>query len=94
MVVSRHALDEGANVGIDAWSSRPPPRASAPASPQAFATPPGNRGRLDQHQRVSPPRPHPLQADPEQTVGGAEASIRTSEDAQLVAEGENLEEDV
>jgi hypothetical protein len=35
-----------------------------------------------------------LQADPEQTVGLAEASIGTSEDAQLVAQGENLEEDV
>jgi hypothetical protein len=54
----------------------------------------GNRGRLDKHQRVSPPRPTPLQAEPEETVGGAEASIRTREDAQLMVQGENLEKDV
>jgi hypothetical protein len=36
----------------------------------------------------------PLQAEPEEAVGRAEASIRTSEDAQLVAQGENLDEDV
>jgi hypothetical protein len=35
-----------------------------------------------------------LQAEPEQTVGRAEASTRTSQDAQLVAQGENLEEDI
>jgi hypothetical protein len=35
-----------------------------------------------------------LQAEPEQTVGRTEASIRTTEDAQLMAQGENLEEDV
>jgi hypothetical protein len=35
-----------------------------------------------------------LQAKPEQTVSRAEASIGTSEDAQLMAQGENLEEDV
>jgi hypothetical protein len=36
----------------------------------------------------------PLQAEPEQTVSRAEASIGTSADAQLMAQGENLEEDV
>ena len=36
----------------------------------------------------------PLQAEPEETVGGAEASIRTREDAQLMVQGENLEKDV
>jgi hypothetical protein len=35
-----------------------------------------------------------LQAEPEQTVGRAEAPIRTSEDAQLMAQGKNLEADV
>jgi hypothetical protein len=35
-----------------------------------------------------------LQAKPEQTVSGPEAPIGTSEDAQLVAQGENLEEEV
>ena len=56
--------------------------------------PTGDRGRLDKHQRVSPPRPQPSQAQPEQTVTGAEASIRTSEYAQLVAQGMILEEEV
>jgi hypothetical protein len=56
--------------------------------------PTGNRGRFDKHQHVSPPRPKPLQAEPEERVSRAEASIRTREDAQLVAQGENLEEDV
>ena len=56
-----------------------------PASPKSCAPPAVNRGRLDKHQRVSPSRPKPLQADPEQTVGRAEPSIRTSEDALLVA---------
>ena len=36
----------------------------------------------------------PLQAEPEQTVGWAEASIRTSEDALLMAQGEELTEEV
>jgi hypothetical protein len=36
----------------------------------------------------------PLQAEAEHTVSRAEASIRTSEDAQLMAQGENLDEDV
>ena len=36
----------------------------------------------------------PSQAEPEQAVARAEALIRTSEDAQLMAQGENLEEEV
>jgi hypothetical protein len=35
-----------------------------------------------------------LQAEPEHTVGGVEALIGTSADAQLMAQGENLKEDV
>ena len=53
-----------------------------------------NRGRLDKHQRLFPSRPTPLQAQPEQTVGWTEASIGTSADAELVAQGENLEQEV
>jgi hypothetical protein len=56
--------------------------------------PTGDRGRLDQHQRFPPPKPHASQAQPEQTVTRAEASIRTSEYAQLVAQGKTLEEEV
>ena len=69
-------------------------RDRGPSIPKTFTTPMGNRGRLDKHQRVLPPRPKPAQAEPEQTVGGAEASIRTREDARLMVQGENLEKDV
>jgi hypothetical protein len=73
------------------WNSPPTTLASPkPASPKSCATPTGNRGGLDKDQLLSPPRPQPLQAEPEQTVVRAEASIRTSEDAKLVAQGENL----
>jgi hypothetical protein len=51
-------------------------------------------GRLDQHQRFPPPRPPPSQRQPEQTVSGAKAPIRTSEYAQLMAQGETLEQEV
>jgi hypothetical protein len=46
-----------------------------------------DRGRLDQRQRVCPPRPHLSQHQPEQTVRWAKAAIRTNEYVQLVAEG-------
>ena len=93
-ILPRHALNEGANVGSDAWSSGSPPRPWAAAFPKPLTTPTDNRGRLDKHQGVFPPRPTPLQAEPEQAVGRTKASIRPSEDAQLVSQGENLEEDV
>ena len=51
-------------------------------------------GRLDQHQRFTPPGPQPSQKQPKQTVRWAKAPIRTSEDAQLVAQGKNLEQEV
>ena len=56
--------------------------------------PTGNRGWLDQHQRVPTPRPHTPQAQPEQTVRWMKASIGTREDAELVAQGKDLEEEV
>jgi hypothetical protein len=56
--------------------------------------PTADRGRLDQDQRLPPPRPQPSQAQPEQTVRLAKASIRASEDAQLVAQGKTLKEEV
>ena len=56
--------------------------------------PTGNRGWLDQHQRFPPPRPHTPHAQPEQTVRWTKASIGTSEDAELMAEGKDLEEEV
>jgi hypothetical protein len=56
--------------------------------------PPGDGGRLDQFQGGHSPRPHPSQTQPEQTVTQAEASIRTSRHAELVAEGKILEEEV
>ena len=51
-------------------------------------------GGLDQHERVTPPRPQLSQHQPEQTVRWAKASIRTSEYAQLVAQGKMLEQEV
>ena len=56
--------------------------------------PTGDRGRLDQHESLLPLRPPPSQAHPEETVRRAEASIRTVEDAQLVSQGKDLEEQV
>jgi hypothetical protein len=47
---------------------------------------------LDKHQRVPPPRPHASQDQPEQTVSLAKSSIRTGEDAQLVTQGEDFEQ--
>jgi hypothetical protein len=61
---------------------------------EPVALPTVDRGRLDQHQRVSPPRPHVSQHQPEQTVSSAKAAIRSSEDVQLVAEGKDLEQQV
>ena len=61
---------------------------------EPLAMPPIDGGRLDQHQRVSPPRPQLSQHQPEQTVRCAKAAIRTNEDVQLVAEGKDLEQQV
>jgi hypothetical protein len=51
-------------------------------------------GRLNQHQRVSPPRPHPSQDEPQQTVRWAKTPIRTRQNGQLVAQGQHLEQQV
>lgn len=74
--------------------ARSPPRLTAPISPQSFTMPAGDRGRLHQHQRVLPPRPPPSQADPEQSVRWAKASIRTTKDRQLMVQGKTLKEEV
>ena len=54
--------------------------------------PPGDRGRLDQQERLLPPRPPTSQAHPEETVRRTEAVIRAGEDTQLVSQGQDLEE--
>jgi hypothetical protein len=51
-------------------------------------------GWLDQHQRFPPPGPQPPQKQPKQAVSWAKAPLRTSEDAELVAQGKNLEQEV
>jgi hypothetical protein len=56
--------------------------------------PPIDGRRLNQHQRVAPRRPHPLQDQPQQTVKRSKAPIRTRQDAQLVAQGKHLEQEV
>jgi hypothetical protein len=61
---------------------------------EPLAMPTVDRGRVDQHQRVSPPRPQLSQHQPEQTVSWAKAAIRTNEYVQLVAEGKDLEQQV
>jgi hypothetical protein len=61
---------------------------------EPIAMPTVDDGRLDQHQRVSPARPRTSQHQPEQTVNWAKATIRTSEYAQLVAAGKDLEQEV
>ena len=49
-------------------------------------------GWLDEHQRFPPPGPKPRQKQPKQPVSWAKAPIRTSEDAELVAQGKSLEQ--
>ena len=56
--------------------------------------PPGDRGRLDQHEGLPPLRPPSSQAHPEETVRRAEALTRTGEDTQLVSQGKDLEDQV
>jgi hypothetical protein len=51
-------------------------------------------GWLDQHQRFPPPGPQPPQKQPKQTVSWAKAPVGTSEDAKLVVQGKNLEQQV
>jgi len=53
-----------------------------------------DRGRLDQHESLAPPRPHPSQAEPEQAVKGAETSMGTREDTELMTKSQDLEEEV
>jgi len=51
-------------------------------------------GWLDQHERFPPPGPRPPQKQSKETVSQAEAPIGTSEDAELVAQGKTLEQEV
>jgi len=51
-------------------------------------------GWLNQDERFPPPGPEPPQKQPKQPVSWANALIRTSEDAELVAQGERLEQEV
>ena len=67
---------------------------TAPASTEAFAMPTLDRGWLDQHQPVPPPGPQPPQKQPKQTVSWANAPTRTREDAELVAQGKRLKQEV
>ena len=53
-----------------------------------------DRGRLDQDESLAPPRPRPSQAAPEQPVRGAETSIGTREDTELMTKSQDLEEEV
>jgi hypothetical protein len=71
--------------------------ASASASAMAMeplATPTVDCSWLDQDERVSPTRPQSSQDQPQQTVRCAKPSIRTGEYAQLMAQGQDLEQQV
>jgi hypothetical protein len=61
---------------------------------EPFTMPTADRGRLYQHESLPPLGPEPSQAHPEETVRRAEASIRTREYTQLMAQGKKLEEEV
>jgi hypothetical protein len=92
-VFGGHLLNEVAAFGGDPWSSRPS-RTMRPPPRKSVARPPVDSRGLNQHQRVPPPRPGASQEQPEQTVSRAKTPIRTSEDAQLVLQGEEFEEEV
>jgi len=51
-------------------------------------------GWLDKRQRFPPPGPEPAQKQPKHPVSWAKALIRTSEDAELAAQGKSLEQEV
>jgi hypothetical protein len=51
-------------------------------------------GWLDQYQRFPPPGPEPPQEQAKQPVTRAKALIRTRENAELVAQGQSLEQEV
>ena len=53
-----------------------------------------DRRWLDQHQPFPPLGPEPPQKQPKQPVSWVKALIRTSEDAELVAQGKSLEQEV
>ena len=59
-----------------------------------FAIPTIDGGRLDQHQRFPPPGPQPSQQEPKQPVSWAKTPMRAREDAELVAQGKSLEQEV
>jgi hypothetical protein len=61
---------------------------------EPVAMPTVDRGRLNQQWRVSPPRPHRSQDQPQQTVKWAKPAVRTREYAELVAQGQSLEQQV
>jgi len=56
--------------------------------------PTGDGGRLNEYEGLFPPVPPPSQAQPEQRVARAKASVQTSEDAELVVQGNNLKNGV
>ena len=85
-ILLSQAPNELATRRIDAWSSRAS-RTAPPAANEGIAVPPIDGGRLNQHQRVAPPRPHPSSNQPQQAVRRSNAPIRARQDGQLVAQG-------
>src|SRR5438067_181681 len=94
IILRGHAPNQISGGWIDAWPARALPRATAPASTHAVAVPTIHGGRLNQRRRFPPLGPPPPQTQPQQMVSRAEAPIRTSEDAELVAQRNRLEQEI
>ena len=92
-ILLSQAPNEIATQHIDAWSSRTS-RTAPPAANKPMAVPPIDGRRLNQHQRVAPPWPHPSQEQPQQPVGPSKAPIRTLQGSQLVVQGKHFEQEV
>src|SRR5262245_7454339 len=78
MVLGGQLLNQRAPFGVDAWSSGTS-RTTPPPSREPVAIPSVDGRGLNQPQRLSPPRPHASQDQPEETINLAKAPIRTSE---------------
>jgi len=51
-------------------------------------------GRPDEQSRFPPPGPESTQVQPQKAVNCAKAPIRPSEDTELVAQGQRLEQEI
>jgi hypothetical protein len=93
-VGASHGADQRADVRGDGWATGPGPAAlPGPEQPEAGPLPPDDGLWLDDGDDLRPAVPQTGEQDPEDPVGGAQASTRRSplEDGQLMAQREVLE---